>query len=61
MTFECENKCFHLLRAGVSVAKIHIHPGNSPAPFCLFFFFNLLKYLFTLLGHFKSALIIQFP
>lgn len=36
MTFNCENKCFHLLRAGVNEAKIYTHPGNSPAPFVFF-------------------------
>lgn len=40
MTFNCENKRFHLLRAGVSAAKVHTHPGNSPVPFHLFFEFT---------------------
>lgn len=40
MTFNCENKCFHLLRAGVNAAKIHTHPGNSPALFYLLFEFT---------------------
>lgn len=65
MTFNCENKCFHLLRAGVSAAKIHTHPGNSPAPFYLLFL-NVLKYIyifepfkiFFLITHFLSLQLI---
>lgn len=38
MTFNCENKCLHLLRAGVRAAKIH----TRPAPF-VFFFFEFTK------------------
>lgn len=43
MTFNCENKCFYLLRAGVKAAKIHNDPGNSPAPFVFFSEFTKIR------------------
>lgn len=69
MTFNCENKRFHLLRAGVSAAKVHTHPGNSPVPFHLFFEFTKIHvyiieplkvlFFFFLIIHFLSLKLIM--